>query len=101
MVGSMLESRSLLWRLGVGESLMEQLVSRALAEHDFVQPCIPQPDMKRTAAIKVAATCVASLPNRRRTAKSRTSDLGENGSRARSACGAEARTDPIVAWLAR
>ena len=45
LVSSMLESRSLLWRLGVGEELMQQLVSRALAEHDMLQQSVPQPDI--------------------------------------------------------
>ena len=37
MIANMLESRSLLWRLGVGEELMQQLVNRALLEHDTAQ----------------------------------------------------------------
>jgi len=45
MVSNMLESRSLLWRLGVGEELMQQLVSRVLAEHDMMQQPPPQPVM--------------------------------------------------------
>ena len=42
---SLLESRSLLWRLGLGEELMQQLVSRALAEHDMLQSAQPQADL--------------------------------------------------------
>ena len=45
MIASMIESRSLLWRLGVGEELLQQLVSRSLAEHDMIHPSLPQPDV--------------------------------------------------------
>ena len=59
MTASLLESRSLLWRLGVGEELMQQLVSRALADHDRAQPPPPLPDMNphQQTAKQTAAAC--------------------------------------------